>query len=54
MEKINEDGDKDCLYLLQQLVTANEFDLTHDLITVFEGHLTQFSDCFKNSFQKIG
>ena len=41
---------KDCLYLLQQFVKSNKVDLTPDLITVFEGHLTQFSDCFKKFF----
>jgi hypothetical protein len=50
MEKKNEDGGKDCLHLLQQFVTSNEVDLTHELITVFEEHLTQFSECFKKYF----
>jgi len=41
---------KDSLYLLQQFVISNEVDLKHDLINVFDEHLTQFSDWLKKYF----
>jgi len=50
MKKKNEDGGKDRLHLLQQFVTSNEAYLTHKLITVFEEHLTYFSDFFQKFF----
>jgi hypothetical protein len=35
----NEDADKDCFLILQQLLTSNELDLSQDIKTMFEGHL---------------
>jgi hypothetical protein len=49
--KCNEDTGKDCLLILQQILTSNELDLSQDIKTMFEGCLSQLIIWFEKYFQ---